>query len=246
MRVVLIGVLGDIHGNIDALEAVLQEMSSRHVSQILCTGDIVGYGAAPGACIDLLRERGITCVMGNHDCYTAFPERLRGGVREEAMEVFSWNRRVLSTDQLAWLRNLPHSLFMETMELRHDSCVPHPQWDYVLNERSLMQHFLFQSRPLCFNGHSHVPLLAVHAPGRQVRLQRLQNMILPRRVEVMVGVGAVGQPRDGDPRACAVVYNTADHLLHVLRVNYEIGRAQKRILDAGLPQSLAFRLAAGH
>ena len=70
-------------------------------------------------------------------------------------------------------------------------------------------------------------------------------MMLPRRMDVMVGVGAVGQPRDGDPRACAIVYNTADGLVRIQRVNYDIGRAQKRILDAGLPHSLAFCLAAG-
>lgn len=241
----LIGILGDIHGNIDALEAMLRQLDSLHVSQLLCTGDIVGYGAAPAACIDRLRERQIACVMGNHDCYTAFPERLTSGVREEAVEVFSWNRSVLSQEHLDWLGALPRVLQFETFEVRHDSCAPFPPWDYVLNARTAMQHFLYQTRPLCFNGHSHVPLLAAHAPGAPIRLQRLQNMMLPRRMDVMVGVGAVGQPRDGDPRACAIVYNTADGLVRIQRVNYDIGRAQKRILDAGLPHSLAFRLAAG-
>lgn len=237
--------MGDIHGNIDALEAMCARMESLSVDQIFCTGDVVGYGAAPGECVDFLRKRDILTVCGNHDAYTVFPELSHDGIREEALKVFDWNRQVLSEEQMEWLRDLPKTLDGETFEIRHDSCVPFPEWDYVIGERSAALHFLYQRHPLCFNGHSHVAVLGIHRPGSCLIFQRLRNTRLPRGMSVMVGVGAVGQPRDGDPRACGVVYDTETRNVTQLRVNYDIGRAQKRILDAGLPEMLAYRLAAG-
>ena len=241
----LYGIIGDIHGNIEALEAVYARLMELHVDKVLCTGDVVGYGAAPGECIDFIRAKGIATVLGNHDFHTAFPERDALGVRDEAMKVFKWNRTVLAKEQLAWLASLPIEIEENGMVIRHGSCVPFPEWDYVISVRTASMHFLFQRGGLCFNGHSHVPVIGLHRHGCPVIFSMFRNMILPKGMEVMVGVGAVGQPRDGDSRACCILYDDVEKRISRVRVEYDISMAQKRIFEARLPEVLAFRLAAG-
>ncbi|MBP5638632.1 MAG: metallophosphoesterase family protein [Victivallales bacterium] len=241
----LFGIIGDIHGNIDALEAVYARLMERHVDKVYCTGDIVGYGAAPSECIEFIRSKKIATVIGNHDWHTAFPERESFGVRDEAMQVFKWNRKMLSQEQLSWLASLPMVLEENGMIIRHGSSVPYPEWDYVISVRSAAMHFLFQHGTLCFNGHSHVPVLSMHRPGCPVIFSKFRNMILPNGMDIMVGVGAVGQPRDSDSRACCVLYDDKEKSISSIRVEYDIGMAQRRIFEAKLPEVLAYRLAAG-
>lgn len=244
----LLGVLGDIHGNIDALHAVHSQLLELGVQHIVCCGDVVGYGGAPGECIDFMRTHGIPCACGNHDFYTLHPEHIAVGVREEAREVFAWTRRQLTAEQLDWLGHLP--LYLESPEWRvcHSSCVPFPSWSYVLDEELAGLHFLFQERPLCFSAHSHVPVMAVHHPSQWPKLSKLEPDIeqkLPDDADVMIGVGAVGQPRDGDNRACAVIYDSEARTIVLIRVDYDVRTAKQRIMKAGLPRSLATRLDVG-
>jgi predicted phosphodiesterase len=239
-----IGIIGDIHGNIDALTAVLLALDRLNVSSILCTGDIVGYGACPKECIDLIRELAIPSVKGNHDTYTTEKDG-HWIIRPEAREVILWNQKHLPADHIEWLRKLPRRLEFDGIAVVHASNVWHPEWPYVINERTAVHNFLFQRNQVCFNGHTHVPVCVLHQPGRRVELDRLRNMFLPRRSRVLIGVGAVGQPRDEDPRAAAVVYNTQDRSVRLLRVPYDVEAAQSRIIKAGLPRKLADRLAIG-
>ncbi len=242
----LIGILGDIHANIDALNATLDYFDRLSVKQIYCCGDVVGYGGAPGACIDTLRERNIPCACGNHDSYVAFPTQYNPRyVRAEANKVITWTRSILKPDQLAWLESLP--MYVETKDflVTHASCQPFPPWIYVTGNKTAMMHLLFQQKRICFNGHSHIPLLATHRPGRKINIGFLHNTRVPKQGRTMVGVGAVGQPRDEDPRACAVLFNTENGKLNLLRVKYNITAAQQRILDNSLPSFLAERLSKG-
>ena len=245
---VLIGVIGDIHGNIDALRAVDAEFNRLAVDTVLCAGDVVGYGAAPGECIDFLQEKQIPTVLGNHDFYTLHPDVNMDGIRNDAVQVFEWNRKILSSNQMDWLASLPMTLVSNKLhyEVRHASCQPYPSWGYVVSDHSAALSFLFQNSRVCFNAHSHVPIIATHTPGEHVSLQRLKGMVkLTPGYDAIVGVGSVGQPRDGDNRACGVIYDTMDNAVYLLRVQYDIAAAQKRIYDAQLPEFLAERLSIG-
>jgi diadenosine tetraphosphatase ApaH/serine/threonine PP2A family protein phosphatase len=240
--------MGDIHGNIDALRAVYAEFERMAVDDVLCAGDVVGYGAAPGECIDFLQQHKILSVCGNHDFFTVHANINREGIRTEAIEVFDWNRKVLTNSQMEWLDNLPMVLESTRLhyQVRHASCQPFPSWGYVISEHSAALHFLFQNSRICFNGHSHVPILATHTPGEHVNLQRFGGLVnLPPDHDILIGVGSVGQPRDGDNRACGVVYDTNAHSAYLFRVAYDIPAAQKRIYDAHLPEFLAERLSVG-
>lgn len=242
----LTGIIGDIHGNIDALSATLDVFDRLAVKNVFCAGDVVGYGGAPGECIDMLRERNIPCACGNHDAYTTHPDRYNSkNVRTEANKVIEWNRKVLRPDHLDWLSKLPLIVETDKFIVTHASCQPFPQWIYVTNQRNAAMHLLFQPHRLCFNAHCHVPLLAMHKPGHSITLEFFHNLILPKNTNIMIGVGAVGQPRDDDPRACSILYNDVADSATILRVKYDIRAAQKRILDNGLPPSLAKRLETG-
>ncbi len=242
----LIGIIGDIHGNIEALTATLDYFDRLAVRTIFCAGDIVGYGASPAECIKLIQDMEIPCVRGNHDFYTAFPDKYdRRTVRDDANTVIDWNCRILSDRQKQWLAELPGEIVTKDFMITHASCQPYPEWCYVTTTRAVAVHMLYQKHSLCFNAHCHVPIIATHTPGRSVTLNFLRNTTIDRRMRTMVGVGAVGQPRDEDPRACAVLFNTDNGKLNLLRVRYNITGAQQRIIDNGLPTFLAERLAKG-
>ena len=200
-------IVADIHANIDAFRAVLDALSRTDVDQIICAGDVVGYGACPQECIDILRERKIPTVMGNHDEYTT-QVGADWMIRPQAREVIHWNQEHLSEDSIEWLAALPRRLDGDGFCVVHSACTRVPDWAYVLSERAAVQHFLFQPSPLCFNGHSHVPIHVSHSEGKKPLLRLLNTMVLPRQHRTLIGVGSVGQPRDGDPRATCVLYDS--------------------------------------
>lgn len=240
-----IAIFGDVHGNIEALTAVLQTLSNLGVEEMYCTGDIVGYGASPRECLELIRDLGIPSVRGNHDDYTTHSDGREWRIRPEAREVILWNRSQLALEHIEWLQTLPFVHREPGFTLVHASHAYVPQWPYILNERAAIHNFLFQPGDLCFCGHSHVPVYVAHKPGRRPRLDLLHNALLPRRQTVTIGVGAVGQPRDNDPRACVVLYDAEVRSVRVVRVAYDVEGAQQRIRSAGLPDDLAERLALG-
>ena len=243
----LTAIIADIHGNIHALKAILDGLSQLSVKQILCAGDIVGYGANPCECIDLLRKHGIPCCCGNHDSYVVDLKHMpRDKVRPEAQEVVRWTREQLSHEQIEWLAELPMTLQAKGFMVTHASCQPYPKWCYVSSKGTGAMHLLFQRQHLCFNGHSHSPMMVSHRPNCTPTMQTLDHeRIVPEDALTMVGVGAVGQPRDGDNRACAVLYDTESREVKLLRVQYDIAGAQQAIMNSKLPLFLADRLLKG-
>ena len=241
----LTGLIGDIHGNIDALEAALDALRQHRVDRIVCTGDIVGYGACPGECIDLIRQLDVPSVLGNHDQYTT---DIGGNwaIRPAAKQAIRWTQAHLRREYVEWLGQLPMSLDCGGFTVCHASHVWFPSWPYLVERREIVQHLLFQPKPLCFNGHCHAPLRISHRVGSLPVAANLGNMLLPRNQRVTIGVGSVGQPRDGDWRACVVVYDEERQFVRLLRVPYPVEKARRRILDAKLPAELGDRLLVGH
>ena len=238
-------VISDLHSNVEALTNVLADIESQGIKDIICLGDVVGYGACPEECIDALVQRSIPCVRGNHDECAVTDGDEEWGMREEAREALRWTRDRLSQASIEWLGALPRRLQFFGTEMVHASCALWPEWDYVTDERSLIRHFLFQGLPVCFNGHTHVPLLGSHRAGSRPALTPLNNTLLPRDQRVLIGVGSVGQPRDGDHRAGCVVFDPAKQTVRNLRIAYDVKGAASSIRRHGLPEALALRLEEG-
>ncbi|MBQ4385337.1 MAG: metallophosphoesterase family protein [Kiritimatiellae bacterium] len=239
----LFAILGDIHSNIDALNVVMDDCRAQGVTDFLCTGDVVGYNAAPNECLKIIRDLGCPVVKGNHDDYVAC-ERDLADFHPNAAAVVTWTRDQLSEDDLQWLRNLPFT------EKKMGISIVHATWDhpetfgYVFDHLQAEANFISQPTPLCFHGHTHCPMIYEKQMGGVFRIEA-QEFKLPIGRKYFVNVGSVGQPRDGDPRAAYALYNPMERSITFRRLDYDIQAAQERIRMAGLPDRLAQRLEVG-
>jgi len=256
----VIAIISDTHGNLAALEAVLEDIQSRRCDRILCLGDLVGYGPNPGECVDLLRECEIT-VMGNHD-----EAIFQSGKTEEfnlrAEMALEWTRKELTRGseaevaaRFAFLREAPERRELEVdgmpLYLVHGS-PRRPLREYVfprdVRNREKMRAIFDLVPHLCFVGHSHVPgiyaedLTYTHPSD----LEFLKIYHFEDDEKALVNVGSVGQPRDSDPRACYVTLTDEADAVVFRRVKYDIEQTRERIYKtSGLDNSLGDRLVEG-
>jgi diadenosine tetraphosphatase ApaH/serine/threonine PP2A family protein phosphatase len=234
--------LSDIHGNVHALHAVLEDMEAQGISERVCLGDVVGYGGSPGECIDLLMEHGIPCVRGNHDAMVITGAGL-DGVKDATRQSIEWTRGVLTPEQKDWLAALPMTMQAEDYEAVHAS-LHHPgEWTYVLRADAAALSFPHQTRPVCFIGHTHSPAFWTEGDELGVDITAIETL-KPNR-KCLVNVGAVGQPRDRDERACYAIYRRKEQDILWRRVSYDIAGAQQAIIRAGMPAYFAQRLELG-
>jgi len=236
------GIFGDIHGNLEALQAVLNDMEQQGVTKVVCLGDIVGYGANPKECLDIIRELGCPVVKGNHDEETCENRHLREFNRSAAHAIM-WTRDQLSEEDKNFLRNLRYFQYVDEFTIVHASLDSPSSWGYIFNEMDAAASFTYQTTQICFFGHTHVPHVFMRDSGLRGGFYS-KIKISPRR-KYMINAGGVGQPRDGDWRAAYAIYDTVEQTVTLRRVEYDIITAQKKILEAGLPPRLAERLAVG-
>lgn len=241
-----LGVFGDIHSNYEALTAVHAELVLR-TDQLVCTGDVVGYGGSPVECINFMAERQIPCVRGNHDHYTT-QQKCNWNIQPYALEAIHWTQSIISAPELAWLDALPYRLECAGIDFVHASlqAVDGRGWPYILNPQIAMFHFYMQSLRFCFYGHTHLPLQFTFDNG-QISFEFLSSRRLAPidNCKFLLNPGSVGQPRDFDRRASAVIFDTVTLELELLRVEYNVALAQEKIRRAGLPEMLAERLSKG-
>lgn len=236
----------DIHGNLEALKAVLNDIAGAAVDRLICLGDIVGYGASPNECVELVRGSGATVIAGNHD-HAATGQLDIGYFNDYATEAILWTRRALSPGSLKYLEDLPLEITLPGVRVAHSSPCRPGEWEYVLSAREAARQFDCFPEPICFIGHSHYPSLYRLANGRvhEMDLPDNERLFLPDGSRHLVNVGSVGQPRDNNPRAAWVLFEPDDRHLTLRRIDYPVETAQARILDASLPTFLAGRLARG-
>ena len=238
-----IAILGDIHATLDALDVVLDDCRAQGVTEYLCTGDVVGYNACPHECLSIIREMGCPVMMGNHDFYVSTAQDL-DDFNPHAAAVVQWTREQLSDDELRWLRDLPFTRTVKGITLVHATMDRPENFGYVFDNLQAQANFASQKTPLCFHGHTHCPMIYEHTIQGVFRIDP-QDFKLQMGRKYFINVGSVGQPRDGDPRATYVIYDSAARTVRFRRLEYDIAAAQARIRAAGLPERLAERLAFG-
>lgn len=235
-------VIADIHANLEALEVVLNDAKEQRCTHYCCVGDVVGYNANPKECLDIVRGMGMPCVKGNHDEYCSIEGDLEG-FNPHAAEAVNWTRKQLSDEDRKWLRELKYVRLVASFTVVHATLDGPQRWGYVFDRLAAAASLTYQNTSVCFFGHTHVPLAFIR--DSVVRGGTYSKFHVEQGKKYFVNVGAVGQPRDGDPRAGYVVYDMIDQTIELRRLNYDIAKAQKKILEAGLPQRLADRLAVG-
>ncbi len=235
-------VLGDIHGNWEALSTVLADASEQGVTEYVSVGDVVGYNADPAACLNKIQELGCVVVRGNHDHYCSHEESLHD-FHPLAAKVISWTRDQLDEDQIDYLRHLKMHVSIDGFTLVHSTLDMPEHWGYVFDTLEAEAHFNYQHTSVCFYGHTHVPVV-FDKLGRVTR-RNTETLKIEIGHKYFINVGSVGQPRDGDPRCAYVIYDSDAKTVEFRRCTYDLPAAQSKIRAAGLPERLAERLAIG-
>jgi len=235
-------VIADIHANLEALEVVLNDAKAQQCTHYSCVGDVVGYNANPKECLDIVRSMGMPVVKGNHDEYCSTEDNLEG-FNPHAAEAVSWTRKQLNPDDRKWLREFKYIRLVASFTMVHATLDGPQRWGYVFDRLAAAASFTYQNTSVCFFGHTHVPLAFVR--DSVVRGGTYSKFRVEPGKKYFVNVGAVGQPRDGNPKAGYVVYDLNEQTIELRRLDYDIPKAQKKILEAGLPQRLADRLSVG-
>jgi predicted phosphodiesterase len=235
-------VIADIHANLEALEVVLADTKEQKCTHYCCVGDVVGYNANPKECLDIVRSMGMPVVKGNHDEYCSSEEDLEG-FNPHAAEAVNWTRKQLGKEDRQWLRELKYVRLVASFSMVHATLDGPQRWGYVFDKLAAAASFTYQNTSVCFFGHTHVPVAFVR--DSVVRGGTYSKFRVEPGKKYFVNVGAVGQPRDGNPKAGYVVYDLNEGTIELRRLDYDIPKAQKKIMEAGLPQRLADRLALG-
>ena len=239
------GILGDIHGNLSALETALAGFRDEGCDRILSVGDVVGYGAAPSECISLLRENDATVVMGNHDaaCVGHLDDQYFNPFAREAV---AWTRAALSREELDWLAKLPYVATLEHCQVAHGTLHEPEAFHYMLEMYDALPSLDILERPVGFVGHTHIPLSVFrYADNEQFGYTTDDTIDLRDTERAMINVGSVGQPRDENPKTAFAVYDSDARQARILRAEYDHEVESRRIMGAGLPQVLADRLRLG-
>lgn len=237
-------VISDIHANLTALEAVLEDAGA--VDATWCLGDLVGYGPDPNECIQrIARLPNLTCLLGNHDS-AALGKIDLNAFNYEARVSSRWMQKTISSENMSFLQSLPEKVVVEGVTLAHGS--PHnPVWEYLLDVYSAQYNFDHFDTQVCMVGHTHVPLAYLTQNGYiGVETKIFDNGDqLEVHGRAILNPGSVGQPRDQDPRASYAIYHPETRSFQNRRVVYDVVSVQERIQRAGLPERHASRLAEG-
>ena len=236
-------IISDIHGNLEALNTVLEHAQAQGAEKFVCGGDVVGYNANPKECMDIVRALDMPCVMGNHDEYIGQDCDL-SAFNPVAQEAVIWCRNQLSEEERLWLRELRYVRLVDHFSIVHSTMDSPRYWGYVQDRNDAAASFTYQSTNLCFHGHTHVPVAFID-DGVDIEHGTFDHLQLEVGQRYFINVGSVGQPRDGDWRAAYCMYDSANESLELFRLEYDIELTQAKILAAGLPERLASRLTDG-
>ncbi len=239
-------VISDIHSNLESLTAFFKKIDTLDVDKIICLGDIVGYNANPNECIDLIRKRGVLCIMGNHDSRAAGLEE-PADMNLLAANAVLWTRTILTEENREFLKNLPRSILEDKKFLAVHGWINDTD-EYILGAKDALRNFELLKEygkiNLCFFGHTHVAISYLHVEGSVV-LNVDTELKITKGISYLVNPGGLGQPRDRDPSAPFLVYDTKKSGITFYRVEYDIQATTEKIIKAGLPERLAERLKLG-
>jgi len=228
-------IISDIHSNLEALTKAFELIDRESVDEVVCLGDVVGYGANPNECVGLVRQRCRTVLRGNHDA-AAVNEQNAESFTRNARIAAEWTRLQLLPENRRFLEGLPYTARQDGILFVHSSPYQPESWFYVLSEEDLEVAFENFSEQICFIGHSHFPgIYSEDGPAKAVS----------RASRFLVNVGSIGQPRDGNSKLSFGIFDTDNWNYRNIRSEYPIKIAAEKILRAGLPRALSDRLALG-
>jgi diadenosine tetraphosphatase ApaH/serine/threonine PP2A family protein phosphatase len=239
-------ILGDIHANLEALEEVLSDLSKKSTAKIFSVGDIVGYGPDPSACIEIAKAKFDFIAIGNHDL-ALIGELDLDNLNDTAQDAIIWSQSRVEDDKKDFLRELPFIEEYGDMVFAHSSLYRPETFGHILSTEDIRKSFDIQEdKKAAFIGHSHIPaVFMIDDISGDILEVRDETLNICQKKRYLINVGSVGQPRDGDPRACYVYYDDLQNTISIERVDYDIDKTVSKIVSAGLSDKLAARLLEG-
>ncbi|MFC1952606.1 metallophosphoesterase family protein [Chloroflexota bacterium] len=243
-REMRIGIISDIHSNLEALEVILRDIDLQKIDRVWCLGDIVGYGPDPNECIDLVRSNIDICVMGNHD-QTMVGVLEHFDFNPDAEKAFLWTRTILTEDNKEYIKTLPLKLEIGDFTLVHGS--PREPFEYITSSFEADEALQYLKSLYCLIGHSHVPMIITLGEKTKRRNNYLTNLRKFTLTEhaTFINPGSVGQSRDGNPKASYMIYDSDLNQVTHRRVAYDVNRPRQKMKSVGLPEWLGDRLLIG-
>jgi len=228
-------IISDIHANLEALKKAMSIINEKHVDEIVCLGDVVGYGANPNECVEIVRSSCSAVVLGNHDEAALDPAGPHD-FNPIAQKAIEWTAGQLTEESRSFLSSRPMCVKKDDILLVHSSPRSPELWDYVINAEDAGEAIRYFEENICFIGHTHVPgIFSPHGRAKSIFVNE-QNL---------VNVGSVGQPRDGNPMLAFGIFDSTKWEYELIRSVYDIQGAADKILNAGLPRELGYRLMYG-
>ena len=238
------GIYSDIHGNLEALQAVLESMQALGVERRICLGDLVGYCANPNECVDLIREKSDLVILGNHDS-VALGRETSENFNFYARRAIEWTRENLSKESVDFLNGLSYLQNEGELCFVHASPRSPADWYYVTSLDDAVDAFSFFRQRICFVGHTHWPVIVVMEGEQSFRICDTLSYTLEKGQRMLVNVGSVGQPRDRNPQASWTICDSESLSVEIVRVPYDIGKTQKKMCDNEFADFLVDRLSEG-
>ena len=240
------GIISDIHGNREALEASLAVLYSAGVDRIACLGDVVGYGAEPDECCDIVRAHADLAVVGNHDAAAVgrFGFEHANSLAQKALR---YTMERLSEPNVAWLKELPYIIKEDDACFCHGAPVSVETFEYIfsLDKAAFLNEIFDELQLVTFVGHSHLTTAYLVTERMTLQLDQAPCFRIREGVKYVFNVGSVGQPRDHDKRSCCVLWDSTERTVTYLRVPYDIDAAANKIVRAALPKAFSDRLYHG-
>ena len=238
------GIFGDIHSNLEALEAVIKAYQKEHIDKYLCAGDVVGYATNPKECIDKVKTLAMITVAGNHD-WGSVDLFSADYFNPNAKEAISWTKRNLGEQDKYFLESLKLVYKNEDLTLVHGTLDNPQDFNYMTDGYIAEETFRVLETNICFVGHSHAAGIFIKDKDDNLYYLEEQYIDIKDANKYIVNVGSVGQPRDGNPQGAYCIFDSDKKGVRIERISYDIKTARKKIIKAGLPKFLGDRLVIG-
>lgn len=239
-----IGIFSDVHGNIEALEVVLQALQYENIDCTVCLGDLVGYGPNPNQCVEKVMQTVDHVIAGNHD-YAAVDQVSTDYFNEYARSAIKWTHHVLTSESHHFLSQLSLVCVEEDITFVHATPEAPEEWRYIFTNDHARRSFEAMKTSICFVGHSHTPVAFVQDEKGDVLIDDATDISIEEGKKYIINEGSVGQPRDGDPRACYGVLDTDAKRFRLKRLPYPVDQVQEKMWKEHLPSYLIHRLSVG-
>lgn len=238
--------ISDIHANFEALEAVVEDIDSQNIDEVICLGDIVGYGANPNECCELIKNKCPVTLLGNHDA-AAVDLLSTQHFNIHAKIAIEWTSQTLKKESESFLKTLPYKATKTSMTLVHATPYEPNMWYYITSLEEAAFNCQFFDTQLCLVGHTHIPIIIVLDKDKELYVHQDTVIHLDEIKEsrLLINVGSVGQPRDRNPKSCYGIFDNEKAEFTYRRVTYNIEKTQAKMKKIKMPEFLISRLADG-